>query len=79
MRRFFKQRHNIGTRIPQQLLRVGMLIHLSHTNFACVWKITSIEPPNVKGEIWLNLMAPESKKTRRSNSIYATYIRANEP
>ncbi|TSA40440.1 MAG: hypothetical protein D4R63_06100 [Methylococcaceae bacterium] len=75
---FYKKRHNVGQRIPTNQLRPGMLIHLSHTNFACVWKIVSIEQMNSKGEIWLNLVAQESGNTRRSNAIYATYIRADE-
>lgn len=75
---FYKKRHNVGQRIPVGQLYPGMLIHLSHINFACVWRIISIEPINSKGEVWLNLIAPESGKTRRSNSIYANYIRADE-
>jgi hypothetical protein len=75
---FYKKRHNVGQRIPVGQLHPEMLIHLSHTNFACVWKIISIEPVNSKGEVWLNLRAPQSGKTRRSSSIYATFIRADE-
>ncbi len=77
--RFYTRQHNVGTHIPLKNLYVGMKIHLSHTNFGCYWVIDSIEPENSKGEVWLNLRAPESGKTRRSNAIYAVYIRANEP
>jgi len=75
---FYSRRHNIGQRVYPNELHVGMLIHLSHTNFGCVWKILSIEPVNSKGEIWLNLMAPESRKIKHSNSIHARHIRKNE-
>jgi hypothetical protein len=34
-----------------------------------VWRIGSIKP-NSAGETWLNLVAPNSGKTRRSNTIY---------
>lgn len=78
MRGFYKRRHNIGHSIPRDKLYVGMLIHLSSTNFGCVWKIVSIEPMNSKGEVWLNLAAPYSGKIKRSNAIYAKYIRADE-
>ena len=78
MSNFYNKRHNVGQHIPVEQLRSGMSIHLSHTNFACVWKIASIEPINAKGEVWLNLVAQESGKKRRSNSIYARHIRANE-
>ncbi len=74
----YKKRHNVGQSIPVGNLSPGMLIHLSYTNYACVWKITSIEPVNSKGEIWLNLKAQESGKTKRSNAVYAKYIRADE-
>ncbi len=77
-RKFYSQRHNVGQHIPRDKLYVGMLIHLSYTNFGCVWRITAIETPNANGEVWLNLVAPRSGKTKRSNSIYATYIRNNE-
>ena len=77
-RGFYKQRHNVGQRIPPHQLRVGMLIHLSYTHFACVWRITSIEPMNAKGEIWLNLVTPESGNRRRTNALYAVYIRADQ-
>lgn len=77
-RGFYKKRHNVGQSVPSTQLHIGMLIHLSHTNFGCVWRIASIEPMNSKGEIWLNLVAPESGKTKRSNAIYAKYIRADE-
>ncbi len=77
--KFYSQRHNIGLHIPRDKLHVGMLIHLSYTNFGCVWRITAIETPNANGEVWLKLVAPRSRKTKRSNSIYATYIRNNEP
>lgn len=50
---FYKNRHNVGQPIPVGQLHRGMLIHLSHTNFACVWRIISIEPINSKGEVWL--------------------------
>lgn len=59
-------------------LRVGLLIHLSYVNNACVWKIASIEPPDSAGVTWLNLVAPHSGKKKRSNAIYATHIRRNE-
>lgn len=79
MRRgFYKTRHNVGTRIPESQLRVGMQVHLNYTHFACVWTITSIEPRNTKGEIWINLRASNSGKTKRTNAVYATYIRADE-
>lgn len=78
-RGFYKWRHNVGKAIPKQVLRAGMLVHLSYTNFGCVWRITSIEPVNEKGEIWLNLVAPASGKIKRTNAVYATYIRADEP
>lgn len=75
---FYKRRHNVGQSIPLDQLKPRMLIHLSHTNFGCVWRIISIEPMNLKGEVWLNLVAPESGKRKRSNAIYAKYIRADE-
>jgi len=75
---FYKKRHNVGQSIPPNQLHLGMLIHLSYTNFGCAWRIASIEPMNSKGEIWLNLVAPDSGKTKRSNAIYAIYIRADE-
>lgn len=78
VRGFYKRRHNVGQSIPSNQLRPGMLIHLSYTNFGCVWRVASIEPMNSKGEIWLNLVAPESGKKKRSNAIYAKYIRADE-
>ncbi len=77
-RGFYKKRHNVGQSIPSSQLRVGMLIHLSYTNFGCVWRISSIEPMNSKGEIWLNLVAPESRKTKRTNARYAVYIRNDQ-
>ncbi|ESS57324.1 hypothetical protein EDP2_825 [Enterobacter cloacae S611] len=77
--KFYSQRHNVGQHIPRDKLYVGMLIHLSYTNFGCVWCIAAIETPNANGEIWLKLVAPRSGKAKRSNSIYATYIRNNEP
>ncbi len=77
--KFYSQRHNVGQHIPLNKLYVGMLIHLSYTNFGCVWRITAIEAPNANGEVWLKLVAPRSGKTKRSNSVYATYIRNNEP
>lgn len=77
--KFYSRRHNVGQHIPRDKLYVGMLIHLSYTNFGCVWRITAIETPNANGEVWLKLEAPCSRKTKRSNSIYATYIRNNEP
>lgn len=78
-RSFYTRRHNVGQRIPRDRLHVGMQIHLSHTNFSCVWRITEVETANSKGDVWLKLIAPLSGKTRRSNSIYATYIRRDEP
>ncbi|WP_273803843.1 hypothetical protein [Providencia rettgeri] len=78
-RKFYSQRHNVGQRIPRDKLFVGMLIHLSYTNFGCVWRITAIETPNANGEVWLWLAAPRTGRKKRSNSIYATYIRNNEP
>lgn len=75
---FYSRRHNVGQRVYPSELRIGMLIHLSSTNFGCVWKIVSIEPVNSRGEIWLNLVAPESGRSRRSNAIYARHIRRNE-
>ena len=77
-RGFYKKRHNVGQSIPSNQLRVGMLIHLSYTNFGCVWRISSIEPVNSKGEVWLNLVAPDSGKTKRTNARYAVYIRRDE-
>lgn len=77
-RGFYKKRHNVGQRIPLNQLRVGMLVHLSYTNFGCVWQISSIEPMNTKSEIWLNLIAQESRKTKRTNAIYAMYIRKDQ-
>jgi hypothetical protein len=77
-RGFYKKRHNVGQSIPLNQLRVGMLIHLSYTNFGCVWRISSIEPVNSKGEVWLNLVAPESGKTKRTNARYAVYIRRDQ-
>ena len=77
--RFYSRRHNVGKSIRRDKLRKGMMIHLSHTNFGCVWRISEVDPPNNKGEVWLKLFAPRSGKTRRSNYIYATYIRADEP
>lgn len=78
MSHFYSRRHNVGQRVMHNELRRGLLIHLSHTNFGCVWRIVSVEPINAKGETWLDLVAPESGKTRRSNAIYAMHIRANE-
>lgn len=75
---FYSNRHNVGQRVSIEELRPGLQIHLSHTNFGCVWRIVSVEPRNAKGEIWLNLVAPESGTSRRSNAIYARHIRANE-
>jgi hypothetical protein len=75
---FYSKRHNVGQKVPADQLRPGLSIHLDYTNFACVWKIASVEPRNTKGEIWLNLVAPESGKTKRTNAIYARHIRANE-
>ena len=43
--KFYSQRHNVGQHIPRDKLYVGMLIHLSYTNFGCVWRITDIETP----------------------------------
>lgn len=77
-RGFYKKRHNVGQRIPSNQLYVGMLVHLSYTNFGCVWRIVSIEPVNKNGEVWLNLVAPESGNAKRTNAIYAVYIRADE-
>jgi hypothetical protein len=68
----------MGQPVLTSELRVGLSIHLSHKNFGCVWKILSIEPMNNKGETWLNLVAPESRKRIKSRSIYARHIRANE-
>lgn len=78
MKSYYSKRHNVGTFVPINQLRVGMQIHLSYTNFGCVWKITSIEPKNSKNETWLNLSSPISGKTKRTNAKYATYIRADE-
>ncbi len=78
MSSFYSKRHNVGQSVYQTELRVGMLIHLSYTHFACVWKIISVESINSKGETWLNLVAQESKKTKRTNAKYATHIRANQ-
>lgn len=75
---FYSRRHNVGQTISVAQLRPGLSIHLAYTNFACVWRIVSVEPRNAKGEIWLNLVAPESGKTKRTNAIYARHIRANE-
>lgn len=77
-RGFYKKRHNVGQMIPSNQLHVGMLIHLNYTNFACVWRISSIEQMNSKGEIWLNLVAQESGKKKRTRAIYAVYIRKDE-
>jgi hypothetical protein len=75
---FYSRRHNVGQKVLSGQLQAGMLIHLAYTNFACVWKIVSVEPRNAKGEIWIILVAPDSGKTKRTNAIYARHIRANE-
>ncbi len=33
---FYSRRHNVGQKVFPYELHVGMLIHLSHTNFGCV-------------------------------------------
>lgn len=65
-------------KIPTDKLCSGMLIHISCTNFACVWKIISIETDK-ENEIWLNVIATESNKKKRYKAKYATYIRADQP
>lgn len=74
---FYAKRHNTGQQVARNELRVGLLVHLSYTNFSCVWRITSIEAKQ-NGEVWLNLIAPDSGKTKHTNAIYARHIRANE-
>ncbi|OQW42197.1 MAG: hypothetical protein A4S08_02040 [Proteobacteria bacterium SG_bin4] len=59
---FYAKRHNTGQRVALSDLRVGMLVHLSYTNFGCVWRIASIETDK-SGEVWLNLAATESQGT----------------
>lgn len=74
---FYARRHNIGQQVSINELRVGLLVHLSYTNFGCVWRIASIDSKK-NGEIWLNLVAVNSGKMKRTNAIYARHIRANE-
>lgn len=78
MTSFYARQHNRNQRVLLNELRPGLLIHLSHVHNGCVWRVRSIEKPNSAGETWLNLVAPNSGKTRRSNAIYATHIRRNE-
>lgn len=73
----YKERHNIGEPVSLNELYVGKKIHLSYTNFACVWKIVSIEPKDEKGDIWINLISASGKK-KRTKAIYACHIRKDE-
>lgn len=70
---------NDGIPIPPSALRIGMLIHLKGTDFGCVWRITNIEPPNAKCEVWLWVQTPVTDKRSRANASRARYIRAQEP
>lgn len=75
---FYARQHDRNQPVLTSELRVGLPIHLSYTHNGCVWNIRSIEKPNSKGEIMLNLVSPMSNKPKRANAKYATHIRRNE-
>lgn len=73
-----RRRLNEGTPIPLHALSVGMLVHLKGTDFGCVWRVIGIERDE-RGEIWLRVQTPLTKKISRARATRARYIRAQQP
>lgn len=53
---FYARQHNKGQRVLGNEFQPGLMVHLSHTHFGCVWKILTLEYRG--SELWLKLVAP---------------------